>query len=56
MVPASPHALYLARPVMWQVQIGPDAGRYYAARVTSCNRPVLLDYIRRGIPVLVKIM
>lgn len=46
--------LWQGRPVLWQVQLGPDAGQYYAALATRSNIPILLDYLQRGIPVYVK--
>lgn len=52
--PARQGELWNGRPVLWQVQLGPDKGDWYAARVTPFNIKALSDYIARGIPVYVK--
>lgn len=51
---ADPKDLWPGRPVLWLVQLGPDAGQYYAAIATRSNIPILQDYLQRGIPVYVK--
>ena len=54
MRPATLRDLRYGRPVLYQVQIGPDAGEYYSGWYAGNSVEPLKDYIRRGVPVYVK--
>jgi hypothetical protein len=46
--------LWPGRPVLYQLQLGADAGSWLTDYVTRTTEPILRHYIRSGIPVYVK--
>lgn len=42
------------RPVLYQIQLGADAGSWLSDYVTRTTEPILRHYIRSGTPVYVK--
>lgn len=54
MTPATLSNLYPGRAVLFQVQVGPDAGSWYSCYFAGSYVPVIRDYLRRGIPVYVQ--
>lgn len=52
--PAAARDLWPGRPVLYQVRIGPDAGKYYQDYVRSTTREILLQLLSGGVPVYVK--
>ena len=54
MRPATMRDLIFGRPVLYQLQLGSDAGAWLSDWVTPSTRPVLQHYIRTGIPVYVQ--
>lgn len=46
--------LWPGRPVLYQIQLGADAGSWLTDYVTRTTEPILRHYIRSGIPVYVK--
>ena len=55
MRPAALRDLWPGRQVLYQVEIGPDAGKYYTAFCVGEERMhALRDKLQRGIPLFVK--
>lgn len=54
MRPATLYDLYPGRPVLHQVQIGPDKGDYYACYYAGSFCQPIREQIKRGMPVYVK--
>ena len=52
--PAEARDLWPGRPVLYQVRIGPDAGKYYQDYVRASTREILLQMLRDGVSVYVK--
>lgn len=52
--PATVRDLWPGRPVLYQVRIGPDDGKYYQDYVRPSTYQVLLQMLQDGIPVFVK--
>lgn len=46
--------LYLGRPVLYQVLIGPDKGKWYTDYVRESTYRIFRDRIEAGLPVYVK--
>ena len=51
---ATPRDLWYGRPVLFQLQLGADAGKYCTGIVRSSTIGVLRGYIDAGVPVYVK--
>ena len=54
MRPATRKDIYLGRPFLYKVRIGPDAGDYYTDYVRSSTVDAVLQMLDRGLPVYVK--
>ena len=54
MRPAMQRDLWYGRPVLFQLQLGEDAGKYCTGIVRSSTIGVLRGYIDAGVPVYVK--
>jgi hypothetical protein len=54
MRPATPRDLWYGRPVLFQLQLGEDAGKYCTGIVRTSTIGVLREYLNAGIPVYVK--
>jgi hypothetical protein len=54
MRPATLRDLYPGRPVLYQIQLGSDAGTYLTDYVTRTTYPILRHYIQSGRKVFVK--
>lgn len=54
MRPATLRDLWPGRQVLYQVQLGPDAGKYYTSFCVGERQEILREMVRRGHPVYVK--
>lgn len=54
MRPATPRDLWYGRPVLFQLQLGADAGKYCTGIVRPSTIGVLREYLNAGVPVYVK--
>lgn len=54
MRPATLRDLWPGRQVLYQVQLGPDAGKYYTTYCVNDRQEILREMVRRGHPVYVK--
>lgn len=52
--PAEARDLWPGRGVLYQVRIGPDAGKYYQDYVRASTREILLQMLQEGVMVYVK--
>ena len=52
--PATARDLWPGCPVLYQVRVGPDAGKYYQDYVRPATRQLLLEMLQKRVPVFVK--
>ena len=54
MRPATPRDLWYGRPILYQVEIGPDKGEWYSGYFAGNSIEPLKERLRLGLPVYVK--